>query len=105
MSTAATLFVPTGELRRGCSARVGACGRRPLESADPRGGRVGLFEIYGSRVVVLDNVEERGWRAGKCAKESQEMVVFRKVRDSRSGDVPGAARVRDRVRGSSEEGS
>ena len=32
---AATRFVPTGELRRERSFRVGACGRRPLESADP----------------------------------------------------------------------
>ena len=32
---ATTLVVPTGELRRECSFRVGACGRRPLESADP----------------------------------------------------------------------
>ena len=30
-----TRFVPTGELRRERSFRVGACGRRPLESADP----------------------------------------------------------------------
>ena len=34
---ATTRFVPTGELRRECSFRVGACGRRPLESADPVG--------------------------------------------------------------------
>ena len=32
---AATRFVLTVELRRECSFRVGACGRRPLESADP----------------------------------------------------------------------
>ena len=32
---AATRFAPTGELRRERSFRVGACGRRPLESADP----------------------------------------------------------------------
>ena len=32
---AATRLVPTGELRRERSFRVGACGRRPLESADP----------------------------------------------------------------------
>ena len=35
---ATTRFVPTGELRRERSFRVGACGRRPLESADPRSG-------------------------------------------------------------------
>ena len=35
---AATRFVPTGELRRECSFRVGACGRRPLESTDPGSG-------------------------------------------------------------------
>ena len=32
---ATTRFVPTGELRHEFSFRVGACGRRPLESADP----------------------------------------------------------------------
>ena len=53
---ATTRFVPTGELRRECSFRVGACGRRPLESADPAGVRVGPYERHVSKLVVLDRV-------------------------------------------------
>ena len=45
---ATTRFVPTGELRRECSARVGACGRRPLRIRRPqrsgvRGVAKGIF--------------------------------------------------------------
>ena len=53
---AAIRSVPTGELRCECSFRVGGSGRRPLESADPGGGRVGPYERDGSRMVVLDRV-------------------------------------------------
>ena len=53
---AATRFVLTVELRRECSFRVGACGRRPLESADPAGVRVGPYERHVSKLVVLDRV-------------------------------------------------
>ena len=60
---ATTRFVPTGELRRACSFRVGACGRRPLESADPGAACGAVLEI---RVVdsVLDSIEGRGRAAG-----------------------------------------
>ena len=40
-----TRFVPTRELRRACSFRVGACGRRPLESADPGVRQAGLLGL------------------------------------------------------------
>ena len=52
---ATTRFVPTGELRRECSARVGACGRRPLESADPKGPACGSPEGK-SESVATDSV-------------------------------------------------
>ena len=61
---AATRFVPTGELRRERSFRVGACGRRPLESADPGGSASWVFyrasiactvekKLYGGRGLGL----------------------------------------------------
>ena len=42
----------------GCDlfSRVGACGRRPSESADPAGVRVGPYERHVSKLVVLDRV-------------------------------------------------
>ena len=40
---ATTRFVPTGELRRECSFRVGACGRRPLRIRRPLVRRAGVL--------------------------------------------------------------
>ena len=56
-------FAP-GKLRAHLSSRVGACGRRPLESADPGVRRVGAFgtesnaglglgKLYGGRGLGL----------------------------------------------------
>ena len=53
---ATTRFVPTVELRRECSFRVGACGRRPLRIRRPWGVRVGPYERRVSKLVVLDSV-------------------------------------------------
>ena len=56
--SAATLVVPTGELRRECSLQ----GRRmwPQASSNPptprSGVRVGLYERHVSKLVVLDSV-------------------------------------------------
>ena len=52
---ATTRFVPTRELRRERSFRVGACGRRPLESADPKGPACGAPEGK-SESVASDSV-------------------------------------------------
>ena len=52
---AATRFVPTGELRRERSFRVGACGRRPLESADPGGSA--SWALY--RASIACTVEKK----------------------------------------------
>ena len=72
---AATRFVPTGELRRERSFRVGACGRRPLESADPGGVRVGPYKRVSNRWSLVGVYRrERGARG--CAKEIQEMLVL-----------------------------
>ena len=53
---AATLFVPTGELRRGCYLQ----GRRMWPQASsirrPWGVRVGPYERHVSKLVVLDSV-------------------------------------------------
>ena len=54
--SAATLVVPTGELRRACSLQ----GRRMWPQASsfrrPWGGRVGLYEKHVSKMVVLGSV-------------------------------------------------
>ena len=52
----ATLSPATEKLRVHLFSRVGACGRRPLESADPAGVRVGPYERHVSKLVVLDSV-------------------------------------------------
>ena len=72
---AATRFVPTGELRRERSFRVGACGRRPLESADPGGVRVGPYKRVSNRWSLV-GVYGRGRGARGCTKKFQEMVVL-----------------------------
>ena len=72
---AATRLVPTGELRRERSFRVGACGRRPLESADPGGVRVGPYKRVSNRWSLV-GVYGRGRGARGCTKKNQEMVVL-----------------------------
>ena len=52
----ATLSPATEKLGVHLFSRVGACGRRPLESADPAGVRVGPYERHVSKLVVLDRV-------------------------------------------------
>ena len=72
---AATRFVPTGELRRERSFRVGACGRRPLESADPGACVWVRIRDMSNRWSLVGNCGRgRGARGG--AKEYQEMVVL-----------------------------
>ena len=61
---AATRFVPTGELRRERSFRVGACGRRPLESADPKGPACGSPEGKSESVASDSVVEDTTPRCG-----------------------------------------
>ena len=72
---AATRLVPTGELRRERSFRVGACGRRPLESADPGGVRVGPYKRVSNRWSLVGNCG-RGRGARGAPKVTQEMVVL-----------------------------
>ena len=55
---------------------VGGSGRRPLESADPGGGRVGLYNKRVSNRWSLVGNCGRGRGARGCAKEIQEMVVL-----------------------------
>ena len=79
---AATRFVPTGELRRERSFRVGACGRRPLESADPGACVWVCIRDMSNRWSLVGNCG-RGRGARGCAKETQEMgVLCRKSKGS-----------------------
>ena len=72
---AATRVVPTGELRRERSFRVGACGRRPLESADPGACVWVRIRDMSNRWSLVGNCG-RGRGARGVAKKTQEMVVL-----------------------------
>ena len=54
---------------------VGGSGRRPLESADPGGVRVGPYKRVSNRWSLV-GVYGRGRGARGVAKENQEMVVL-----------------------------
>ena len=79
----------------GCDpfSRVGACGRRPLESADPGGVRVGPYKRVSNRWSLV-GVYGRGRGARGCTKENQEMVVL--WRESEGSALWGRLRGRSR---------
>ena len=54
---------------------VGGSGRRPLESADPGGVRVGPYKRVSNRWSLVGNCG-RGWGARGVAKHFQEMLVL-----------------------------
>ena len=90
---AATRFVPTGELRRERSFRVGACGRRPLESADPGACVWVRIRDMSNRWSLVGNCG-RGRGARGCTKKTQEMVVL--CRKSKGSALWGRLRGRSR---------